>query len=397
MQAINYQSVKGMLTLDVKGFLTLSIPTNSNINGFERNDDRVTTGDNSDSFPFKAATGLLTYKYESKPYSLVVTLNDQPEVRSEKCCRFTLEPNSVVPTNLAPGRFANIVDVSLFIAQAPSQQQAQPTLYSAPTPVAAMVPELVSKLPAANALSSDPMQLLQQLTGKQPPVVAEKSKPGCCNVQVTTTDPRKNLTRTETLSRGAPTNPDHERKVNEVMQRMLQTPVKKQPVQMQPQLFNRSAVQSPPPPVESTISQALQSLQNITNTAGSDPTVNSALSQLNQSIQQIGRGQPPTPVATVPTPVTLPQQLHQPPQQRTIADRLTNKPAAMKPTPMSQRQVPQQQFQPSPLMNGNPLASLATMMAANQNTQAFSGEPPTTEQLMKMADDIIRKAKAGIA
>jgi len=386
MRVLHYQTGKGMLTIDTDGLLTLSIPSNSSISGYERGSNGLTTTEKPATFTFKDADGMLTYKHENKPYSLVVRVADKPELHSEKVYRFVLEPNSVVPPHLTPQRFSNITEASLHLTEV--QQDS------------------FASTPQLRNLSTDPAQLLSQLTGKVPQAAPKASSKKCCDVQVTTMDPRKAQVSNTVLSRGPPSmNIDFDRKVKEATERMLAQPVRKQRqlVKQTPQVtvqnFNVGAefggqdpfggqgqqfaqaptqqfapqqqfaqaptqqfAQAPQQQFSQAPSQQqtqlpsqfangnlAQTLQGLSAAGGNNQAVNDVVAQLAQQISQVGVAQPQ-------------------PQQRTIADRMGGQ--QMRPQQQQQQAQARPSSQSQPQAQMRPSTQLRQTQVSLQQVQA---------------------------
>jgi len=467
LSVLNFQCLKAVLVLDSSGALYLSIPSNASCHSYTHSGEKPVVAENAESkkqsFPYKGASGILSYKQGSNLQSIVVTVLDKPEVKQEKTLRFSLEASSLVPTGMSPGKYTNITEISLNLTTTGNGSMAMN----------------MNRLPAASALSRDPVQLLNQLTsGGKPP-----KKPGCCDVQASTYDPSKGTFQTQQLSQSSRINPELDMKIKEATERMLRAPLRQrqipqgtnlpganlfqqqssqqnfpqqafQPQQQQnsqpqqqsfqqpqqpqnfpqlqqpqqqnftqPQQQNFQPQQGSPAPspagANAAIQQALQSLQALTQQSASTSQPLAALQQnLQQAMRQQGTPQPQQQNFQPQQQQMNQQQNFQPQQQnfqqqvmnrqpgRTIADRfntaqqLANLPSHSQ--PLGRSQQPRSQSQASPAGQGAPnpflagLASIPGMAGAMNNAMAQGGEAPSKDQLMQMADEIMRKAKTAV-
>lgn len=474
LSVLHYQTPKGVLVLDSSGVLYLSIPSNATCHSYDHGQERPVVNNDStsrkQSFPYKGASGMLSYKQGSTLQSIVVTATDRPEIKSEKTLRFALEANSVVTPSMTPGKYTNIMEISLNLTAMTNGQYNN----------ASNQPLHSAMLPPANMLSRDPVQLLQQLTsgGSMPPRSNQvsKGKPGCCDVQMSTYDPVQGGSQNVQLSQSSRNNPELEKRIREATERMLKAPsrtpqagnfsqlrpastqsvetimsgadgilanyttppqVQQQQVpqsqqqgsQQQQQQFQQfqqfqqmqqAQAQPQPPASNSTLNQTLQSLQALTQQIPSTPGLANPMAALQQALA--GAPQSSSQSSQQPT-----QQVRPPPQnfaeRFNTAQKLASTPSHSQPLgrPQAQqqaqqmyqsqsqpRQVPQQPLQQSTPAQSNPaatmmgnamlagLAGLASMpgMANAMNVAMAQGNAPSTDELMKLADDIIRKGKA---
>jgi hypothetical protein len=488
MQVLNFSATKGVVVLDSNGVLNLSIPSSSATHGYERHNDKITVVDKRHVFNYKGASGMLSYKQGNSLQTIVITALDKPEVKGEKSLRFALEPNSVVPSNLSPNKFNNVMDVSLSLTASGGsyttpQSQAQ---------IHAQAQAHTQAFARAKA-GSDPVQVLQQLAGNpagNPSEPAPRSqKKGCCDVSVTQFDPTKNTSQTVQMSRGQGLSSDMEQRVKLAMDRMLQQPSKPrilgQPVGSdsgQQQVQELQELQQQPLAQQSLarqpLSQQLLSHQEQPYQQSQSQTNNSpAMQRASQIALQAGSGQNPQvrqlnqpqyQVETQTNPNQQFQQFQQPQQQFQQPQQFQQFQQPQQQFQQQQfqqfqqpqqfqqfQQRPQQQqrppFQQPPIVQGpqnlnQTLATLQKSIAQGFSTaqtpgavQAMSklqqalqqigtpgqvsngapspalqnvqnmmagmgggggggdmsgGNPPSAEQLMKMADDIMRKAKS---